>query len=70
VFGGIIPFDIYACHFIPHHADLHTVVLLEKIEEMVEVFNSDVFDAKVVNDQAKLDGTLCVCVCVCVSDLQ
>jgi hypothetical protein len=56
VFGSIISFDIHACQLIPHHVDLHTVVLLEKIEEMVEVFNSNVFDTKVVNDQAKLDG--------------
>jgi hypothetical protein len=53
--GGIIPFDIRARHFIPRHDDLHAVVLLEKIKEIVEVFSYNVFNAKVVNNQAKLD---------------
>jgi hypothetical protein len=55
--GSIIPFDIHAHQFIPCHVDLYTLVLLEKIEEVVEVFNSKVFNAKVVSNQAKLDGT-------------
>ncbi len=33
------------------------MVLLEKIQKMVEVFKSNVFDAKFVNDEAELDGT-------------
>ncbi len=52
-----IPFDVHARQFIPRHVDLHTVVLLEKIQEMVEVFKSNIFDAKIVNDEAELDET-------------
>ncbi len=54
--AGIIPFDVNACQFIPRHVDLQTVVLLEKIQEMVEVLESDTFDTKIINNQAELKG--------------
>jgi hypothetical protein len=33
------------------------VILLEKIQEMVEMFNSDIFDTKAIHNEAELDGT-------------
>jgi hypothetical protein len=35
--SGIVPFDANAHKFIPCHVELHTMELLQKIEEMAEV---------------------------------
>ncbi len=45
----IVPFDINSWKFVPCHIALHTMEFLEKIKEMIEMFDSDIFDSKVVN---------------------
>jgi hypothetical protein len=45
----IVPFDINSCKFVPCHIVLHTMKFLEKIKEIIEMFNSNIFDSKVVN---------------------
>ncbi len=45
----IVPFDIDSRKFVPCHIALHTMKFLEKIKEMIEMFNSDIFNSKVVN---------------------
>ncbi len=52
----IVPFDINSCKFVPCHIALHTMEFLEKIKEMIEMFDSDTFDSKVVNSETELDG--------------
>ncbi len=52
----VVPFDINTCKFIPSHVALDPMEFLEKIKEMVEVFNSNIFDPKVIYDEAELDG--------------
>ncbi len=44
-----VPFDIDSCKFIPCHIVLHTMEFLEKIKEMIEMFDSDIYDSKVIN---------------------
>jgi hypothetical protein len=44
--------------FIASHVELHTMEFLEVFEEIIEVFNTYTFDAKVINNEAELDGTL------------
>ncbi len=56
VLVSIIPFDVHASKFVTSHVELHSTVLLEKIQEMVEMFNSNLFDTKVVHNEAELDG--------------
>ncbi len=46
VLAGTIPFDVHAHQLLPCHVDLHTKVILEKNQKMVEVFKSNVFDTK------------------------
>jgi hypothetical protein len=52
----VVPFDINACKFIPSHVALDPMEFLEKIKEMVEVFDSNIFNPKVIYDEAELDG--------------
>jgi hypothetical protein len=60
VLARIIPFDVHASKFVTGHVELHSVVLLEKFQEMVEYFNSSIFYTKVVHNKAELDGMLFV----------
>jgi hypothetical protein len=53
----IVPFDVNAPNFMPCHVELHTMDFFEKIEEMVEVFDSNIFDSKFVHKETELDGT-------------
>jgi hypothetical protein len=52
----IVPFDINTRKFITGHVELDTGKFLENVQEVVEVFNSDVFYTKVINDETELDG--------------
>jgi hypothetical protein len=52
----IVPFDINTRKFVPGHVELDPVKFLENVQEVVEVFNSDVFYTKVIYDEAELDG--------------
>ncbi len=45
----IVPFDIDSRKFVPCHIALHIMEFLEKIKEMIEMFDSNIFDSKVVN---------------------
>ena len=45
------------CKFIAGHVELDPMEFLENVQEVVEVFDSDVFYAKVIYDEAELDRT-------------
>ena len=53
---GIVPFDIDTPKLISGHVELDPVEFLENIQEVVEVFDSNVFYTKVIYDEAELDG--------------
>jgi hypothetical protein len=53
----IVPFDIDTHKLITGHVELDPVELLENLQEVVEVFDSDVFYTKVIYNEAELDGT-------------
>ena len=48
---------IDAIKLIPGHVALDPVIFLENIKEVVEVFNSNIFYPKVINNETELDGT-------------
>jgi hypothetical protein len=50
----IIPFDGDACQFVTSHVDLHTMEFLEELQEVVEMLNTNVFDTKVIHNEAEL----------------
>ena len=52
----VVPFDINTHKFISSHVELDPTEFLEKIKEMVEVFDSNILDPKVIYDEAELDG--------------
>ncbi len=52
----VIPFIVNSCKFIAGHVELHTMKFLEDFEEIVEVFNTYIFDTKVVNNETEFDG--------------
>ncbi len=54
VAGSIFPFNVHASIFI---AGLHAMEILEDIKEVLEVFQAHLFDTKVVNNEAELDGS-------------
>ena len=53
----IVPFDINTCKFISGHVELNPVKFLENAQEVVEVFDSNIFYTKVIHYEAELDGT-------------
>jgi hypothetical protein len=53
----IVPFDMDTRKLISGHVELDPVEFLENVQEVVEVFDSDVFYTKVIYDEAELDGT-------------
>ncbi len=53
----IVPFDIDTRKIISGHVELDPVEFLENVQEVVEVFDSDVFYAKVIYNKAELDRT-------------
>ena len=54
--ANIVPLDVNPCKLVTCHVDLYTVKFLEKVQEMIELFNFHVFNTKVVNYEAELDG--------------
>ena len=52
-----VPLDVDARNFVAHHVGLDLVVFIQEHEEMVEMFYADVLNAKVINNEAKLDRT-------------
>ncbi len=57
VLAQIIPADGDAGKFVASHVALDTMVFLEQIQKKVEVFDSNIFYAKVINNEAELEGT-------------
>ena len=54
---SIVPFDVDTCKLVTSHFELYTVKLLEKVQEMIEVFNSHIFNTKGIDYEAELDGS-------------
>jgi hypothetical protein len=48
-----IPFDGDACQFVTSHVELHTMEFLEELKEVVEILNANVFDSKVIHNEAE-----------------
>jgi hypothetical protein len=53
----IVPFDIDTRKLISVHVELDPMEFLENVQEVVEVFDSNVFYTEVIYDEAELDGT-------------
>ncbi len=53
----VVPFDINTHKFITSHVVLDPMEFLEKIKEVVEVFDFNIFYPKVIYNEAELDGT-------------
>ena len=53
----IVPFDIDARKLVYGHVTLDPVKFLENIKEVVEVFDSNIFYHKVINNETELNGT-------------
>ncbi len=53
----IVPFDMNTHKFISGHVALNPVEFLENDQEVVEVFDSNIFHTKVIYNEAELDGT-------------
>jgi hypothetical protein len=49
--------DVDARNFVARHIGLDLVVLFQEREEVVEVLNAHILNAKVIHDEAKLDRT-------------
>ena len=52
----IVPFDMNTRRFISGHVALDPVEFLEHVQEVVEVFDSNIFHTKVIDNEAELDG--------------
>ena len=50
-----VPLDVDARDLVAHHVGLDLVVFFQEREEMIEMFYAKVLNAKVVNNEAKLD---------------
>jgi hypothetical protein len=57
VVGSIVAFNVHASKFIASHVVLDAMEFLEDTKEVVEVFKAHIFDAKVLYDEAELDGS-------------
>jgi hypothetical protein len=55
--GSVVPFNVHARKFIASHVVLDAMEFLEDTKEVVEVFQAHVFDAKVIYNEAELDGS-------------
>ncbi len=55
--GSVVPFNTHACKFIAGHVELHAMEFLQDTEEVVEVFQTHVFETKVVYNETKSDGS-------------
>ncbi len=55
--GSVVPFNVHASKFIAGHVVLDAMEFLEDTDEVVEVFQAHVFEAKVIYDEAELDGS-------------
>jgi len=53
----IVPFDVDTSELVPCHVVLDSMKFLENIKEVIEVFYSNIFYSKVINNEEELDGT-------------
>ena len=53
----IVPFDVDASKLVSGHVALNPVKFLENVKEEVEVFVSNIFYSKVINNETTLNGT-------------
>jgi hypothetical protein len=53
----IVPFDVDASKLVSRDVALNPVKFLENVKEVVELFDSNIFYPKVINNETKLDGT-------------
>ncbi len=53
----IVPFDIDTRKLVSGHVELDPVEFSENVQKVVEVFDSNLFYAKVIHDEAELDRT-------------
>ena len=51
----IIPLDGDASKFVAGHVELDAMVFLEEIQEEIKVLDANVFDTKVIDNEAELD---------------
>ena len=49
VASHVVLIDFYTCKFITGHVELDPVELLENIKEIVEVFDANILNPKVIN---------------------
>jgi hypothetical protein len=52
----VVPFDVNTHKFVAGHVEMDPVELLESIAEMVEMFEPNILDPKVINNETELDG--------------
>ena len=43
--------------FVASHVELYPMKFLEKIKQIVEMFNANIFNTKVIHNEAELKGT-------------
>ncbi len=58
--ASVVPFDVNVGKLVTCHIELHPMIFLEEVKEMVEVFNAHVFHTKVIDYEAELDGLPCM----------
>ena len=56
-FARIIPLDGDASKFVAGHVELYSMKFLEKIKQIVEMFDANIFNTKVIHNEAELKGT-------------
>ena len=54
-FVDVVPFDVDPGELVPCHVALYSLVLFEEIQQVVEVFQANIFHTKVIHKEAKLD---------------
>ncbi len=55
--GSVVLFNVHASKFIAGHIVLYAMEFLEDSKEVVEVFQAQVFDTKVICNETELDGS-------------
>ena len=56
-FVDVVSFDVDPSKLVPCHVALVSVVFFEDIQQVVEVFEANILDTKIVYKEAKLDWT-------------
>ncbi len=54
--ASIVPFDVDTGKLVTCHVELHPMIFREEVQEMIEVFDTQVFNTKVIDNEAELDG--------------